>query len=256
MGGTTHTSRQQEYIFAKLNCSRFSELLSRDCSVIVFGSSIDERADQFSDWDFKLLAEAAILTDFLSRWPDAATIEDKIHVPESFCALRSYQALERDLTIEPAVNLWIYSRAVVFRDDGNAYKNVLGRSYALFEASLPTLVQQHYIALRSLRHAIDNAAKRPDTRSLQLVKTDFLIKALQLLHLLKSRPYPNVPWIHWSFLKEYGCEPIFLSAVEEVFTADSQQLPLATRSLVDIISRSLIDLGADRELILHWWKCI
>jgi hypothetical protein len=248
----TVATRQAKYILTNLSEEPYCDLLRESCSLIAFGSSVDDRSDALSDWDFKLLMPADVLTRFLSRWPSCHAIDDKDHSPPAFCLFRSYQAFDRDLAEQLEVNLWIYSRSRIIRDDHDKYVHIIDKWRQHFSATLHDRIKHKYIHLRSVRHALDHAVLRKEPVTITLLKSEFLRTLFELVHLSTSTPYPHIPWLYWSFRKLSLADPL-VGTVEGIFAAELAALPELTRKLVDLVIARLTDNWPADLVSAKWW---
>lgn len=254
----TNHEKCLEYLKLKLQESDFDLIRQKRISIIQVGSSADERADQNSDWDFKIFAESQELEAFERVHGNKFSFSDNTHIPNAFILVRGFDSLRGEFKRYPIDSLWVYERAKIIRDDGGCFGNQLSTLRAGFEEGLSQLIEDKYLELRTRRHGIDSMVKRNDVLSAMMLSQECIKICLQLLHLIHGGAAPYPTWLirvsKDSYAKQF---PDFFACIERFgYARDGDVIKFESRQLVAHLINIMVAKGYDRTRLEKWWEHI
>lgn len=245
----------KRYIEKTLRDPEFRDLSRSYLSVLLTGSTSLGLKD--SDWDFKILCSGEGAKRFFEKHGTGFSHDDKRHNPEAFTLFKPLGFIDREFKESLPVGLWIYNKAIVLRDDENLFGKKLEKAQLRFLKLVPALVDHKYLRLRCTRHSLKAAQRRNDNVACRFLVSETSVKVMQLMHLLRGRPYPYNQWLPWSYKKLFSQEFAALSSQLEDSASDDLETAIrAAMASVETLVTIMIDKGYPERQLREWWHHI
>lgn len=238
----------------------FPNILKEKATVFLSGScgwNIPEGKDDKADWDLHIILNNTDYDKYFIRDTVSATIDDKEHTPIVFGQIRNMDWLDQRVTQENLLYLWIYTHGLFVQDPLDVETKV-SQCIDEFRKNLPEIIKKHYVTFATRSYDLKSCIKRDLCVSAGLHRGEAVKAALQVLCLLKGKPYPYNKW-----LPKYVFDCLYHNHerkkdLVDIFTdvlmiQDLQLLYSKTKELNKIMQEIVTSHISETDWVNRWW---
>lgn len=192
--------------------------------------------------------------DFTDKFGDCFVVNHQEQLPHIFTRFKSFQWLMKDFSNRSNIALWIFQNSIVLQDPDGTFSKIVKEQSALFEQNLTNTIKRKYIEFRSDRHNMRQVVYHKNRLSTNLLRSNVIKLALEILILAHGKPYPYKKWLTAEATKLDANRKIINICNEFANESDYDRIISLSDDLVSGISD--IVLSKNRlppNIIKEWW---
>lgn len=170
-------------------------------SVILKGSTARGYSDEYSDVDFVVFADGALVGQMVEEYRALGLTqrEDGVFLPfANWCGhynLDSYDHLDHYFDVRELTMVWEYSNVWVMWDPQGRYQRLLDERLPALFRNLDGLLRWQYLQIQLNLDWMRQPLRRADSCAAALYLTQVLRLSVQMLFLLEGPSYPCDKWL-------------------------------------------------------------
>lgn len=192
--------------------------------------------------------------EFVEKFGDCFVVSHQKILPHIFTRFKNFQWLKADFSNRLNIALWIFQNSVVLQDPDGTFSRIVENQSVLFEKNLTNSIRRKYIEFRSDRHNLRQVIYHKDRLSIELLRSNTIKLALEIMILAHGKPYPYKKWLATEAAKLDANRTVIKICNEYAKESDLDRIILLSDDLVSITADILLSKNRlSPNIIKEWW---
>ena len=201
-----------------------------------------------------LVPDQVFEASFKNQFGECFVVNHHELTPAVFTRFKSYGWLRKDFSSRLSIALWIFKRSVVVQDPKMGFGSILDEYDAIFANKRKEILRRKYIEFRSDRHNLRQAVYRHDGLATELLKSNVVKIAIEILILAHGQPYPYKKWLPSEAEKYEGGSDLVGLCTKFMQESEPEKLIALSDELVSkIVERLIPDNDFSIAFLNEWW---